>query len=29
MLDALSTTLQETLDDDREDYEAVKFEGWN
>jgi len=29
VLDALAATLQETLDDDREDYEAVKFEGWN
>ncbi|WME22685.1 ABC transporter substrate-binding protein [Brachybacterium sp. GU-2] len=29
VLDALATTLQETLDDNREDYEAVEFEGWN
>ncbi|AXK46478.1 ABC transporter substrate-binding protein [Brachybacterium saurashtrense] len=29
VLDALAATLQETLDDNREDYEAVAFEGWN
>ena len=29
VLDALAATLQETLDDNREDYEAVEFEGWN
>lgn len=29
VLDALAVTLQETLDDNREDYEAVAFEGWN
>ncbi|WP_299302246.1 ABC transporter substrate-binding protein [uncultured Brachybacterium sp.] len=29
VLDALAPTLQETLDDNREDYEAVQFEGWN
>lgn len=29
VLDALAPTLQEVLDDNREDYEAVQFEGWN
>ena len=29
VLDALAAGLQETLDDDREDYEAVEFEGWS
>ncbi|ACU86844.1 ABC-type sugar transport system, periplasmic component [Brachybacterium faecium DSM 4810] len=29
VLDTLAATLQETLDDNREDYEAVAFEGWN
>src|SRR5690606_24443070 len=29
VLDALAATLQETLDDNPEDYEAVEFEGWN
>lgn len=29
VLDALAPTLQEILEDNREDYEAVAFEGWN
>src|SRR5699024_7546622 len=29
VLDTLAATLQETLDDNREDYEAVAFEGWD
>ena len=29
VLDTLAATLQETLDDNREDYEAVEFEVWN
>ncbi|WP_422115989.1 ABC transporter substrate-binding protein [Brachybacterium sp. UNK5269] len=29
VLGALAPTLQEALDDNREDYEAVEFEGWN
>ena len=28
VLDTLAAELQETLDDNREDYEAVQFEGW-
>ncbi|MGO1285668.1 MAG: ABC transporter substrate-binding protein [Brachybacterium sp.] len=29
VLEALAAELQETLDDNRENYEAVQFEGWN
>ena len=29
VLDSLAADLQDTLDDNREEYEAVQFEGWN
>ena len=29
VLESLAAELQDRLDDNREDYEAVQFEGWN